>query len=116
MILGLQESELDADSISSRFRFLVPIMLGVSHIMACILWDVGTAGLPDIFTANTYLVLDNGTYVDADNNTIPTPLFVAHNISYPVYEYDLMQHWLGAYGGGRLIPLLLLCFDRSQCC
>ena len=83
--LCLQESEIDADSIRSRFRFLIPIMLGACHVMACLLWYVGTYNLP----------LTNGmcTPSDMDSNAV--------DLDPTCQDYDdrLSRHWLSGYSG-----------------
>ena len=43
---------MDADSISSRFRILIPIILSVCHVLACVWWYLGTAQLPPIWETN----------------------------------------------------------------
>lgn len=79
----LQESEIDADSIRSRFRFLIPIMLGACHVMACVLWYVGTYKLPEVAQA------------DADAaGTDPTSMDNAQN-----YQNLRNTTWLGGYSG-----------------
>lgn len=79
----LQESEIDADSIRSRFRFLIPIMLGACHVMACVLWYVGTYKLPTVAQA------------DADAaGTDPTSMDNAQN-----YQDQRNTTWLGGYSG-----------------
>ena len=79
----LQESEIDADSIRSRFRFLIPIMLGACHVMACVLWYVGTYKLPTVAQA------------DADAaGTDPTSMDKAQN-----YQNLRNTTWLGGYSG-----------------
>lgn len=78
-----QESEIDADSIRSRFRFLIPIMLGACHVMACVLWYVGTYKLPSVGQA------------DADAaGTDPTSMDNAQN-----YQNQRNTTWLGGYSG-----------------
>ena len=76
----LQESDIDADSIWSRFRFLVPIMLGACHIMACMLWYVGTYNLPPTWTEQAYMDRSDSAST-------------AH------YTALLQNHWLGSYAG-----------------
>lgn len=85
LTLTLQESEIDADSIRSRFRFLIPIMLGACHVMACVLWYVGTYNLP----------LTNGmcSPPDTDSDTVnPDP-------TCQDYDDRLSRHWLSGYSG-----------------
>lgn len=83
--LALQESEIDADSIRSRFRFLIPIMLGACHVMACVLWYVGTYNLP----------LTNGmcTPSDMDSDAV-NPDSICQE-----YGDKLSRHWLSGYSG-----------------
>ena len=81
----MQESEIDADSIRSRFRFLIPIMLGACHVMACVLWYVGTYNLP----------LVNGvcTPDDVDPDSV-SPIPTCED-----YKTKLGSHWLSGYTG-----------------
>lgn len=76
----MQESDIDADSILSRFRFLVPIMLGACHIMACVLWYVGTYNLPPIWREANYSANMDAERIQAYNATV-------------------QNHWLGYYSG-----------------
>lgn len=82
----MQESDIDADSILSRFRFLVPIMLGACHVMACVLWYVGTYNLPPIWREAQY-------QRDAD-----TDMLMAYNAT-------VSNHWLGYYSGWPISKL-----------
>ena len=81
----MQESEIDADSIRSRFRFLIPIMLGACHIMACVLWYVGTYNLP----------LMNGVCSSEDMD----PDSISNNPTCQDYKSKLPNHWLSGYQG-----------------
>lgn len=83
--LALQESEIDADSIRSRFRFLIPIMLGACHVMACVLWYVGTYNLP----------LTNGMCMPSDTDSdVVNPDVICQE-----YDDKLSRHWLSGYSG-----------------
>lgn len=55
-------------------------MLGACHIMACILWYVGTYNLPPTWTEQAYMDRSD------DAST-------AH------YNALLQNHWLGSYAG-----------------
>ena len=83
--MALQESEIDADSIRSRFRFLIPIMLGACHVMACVLWYVGTYNLP----------LTNGMCTPVDMSGVS----VSPNATCQEYNDRLSRHWLSGYSG-----------------
>ncbi|KAL3159544.1 hypothetical protein ABBQ38_009960 [Trebouxia sp. C0009 RCD-2024] len=100
-----KESEIDADSIRSRFRFLIPIMLGACHVMACILWYVGTYNLP--------LTNITCTPADLDLDAVNT------NPTCQNYTDKLSKHWLSGYSGfgdddvylqGNIWEQYLLCY------
>lgn len=95
--LAVQESEIDADSIRSRFRFLIPIMLGACHVMACILWYVGTYNLP--------LTNITCTPADLDLDAVNT------NPTCQDYTDRLSKHWLSGYSG--IVPIAT---NATQCC
>ena len=58
-------------------------MLGACHVMACVLWYVGTYNLPPVWLADNY---EAGTDATSVNN--------AAN-----YQALLANHWLGSYTG-----------------
>ena len=100
--LTAQESEIDADSIRSRFRFLIPIMLGACHVMACVLWYVGTYNLP----------LSTGVCSASDVDSDGTS-------SDPIcqdYKAKVASHWLSGYTGDPVDGVLIPFRTQGDCC
>lgn len=110
----MQESEVDGDSITSRFRILVPIMLGTCHILACLWWYVGSSQLPNIWIVQ-YDYATNGSLINITmpgRGSTPATLF-----NHTLYEETLAKHWIGAYSGERsALPSTPILFSNLYQC
>ncbi|KAK9831937.1 hypothetical protein WJX81_001333 [Elliptochloris bilobata] len=88
-------SDMDADSLRSRFRVLVPIYLGPIHILACAWWAVGTWDLPDFWSPAFH---PGSPGVPA---TITIASWSGHSVvaafNATAYAAQLAQHWVGLY-------------------
>jgi len=90
---------MDADSLRSRFRVLVPIYLGPIHVLACAWWAVGTWQLPD-FWSPAFRPATPGS---------PAAFTIAswsgHSVVAPfdarAYGRELARHWVGLVPGAR---------------
>ena len=93
-----QASDMDADSLRSRFRVLVPIYLGPIHVLACAWWAVGTWQLPNFWSPSFHLATPSApasiTIASWSGHSVVT----AFNAT--AYNADLLKHWVGWYPGG----------------
>lgn len=88
---------MDADSLRSRFRVLVPIYLGPIHILACAWWAVGTWSLPNFWSPAFH----------AGAPGVPASVTIAswsgHSVvqafNATAYAEQLAQHWVGLFPG-----------------
>jgi hypothetical protein len=102
---------MDADSLRSRFRVLVPIYLGPIHVLACAWWAVGTWQLPD-FWSPAFRPATPGS---------PAAFTIAswsgHSVVAPfdarAYGRELARHWVGLFPGARAPAGAGRCRDSS---
>lgn len=90
---------MDADSLRSRFRVLVPIYLGPIHVLACAWWAVGTWQLPDFWSP----AFRPATPGSPAAFTISS--WSGHSVVAPfdarAYGHELARHWVGLFPGAR---------------
>ncbi|KAK9811376.1 hypothetical protein WJX72_002779 [[Myrmecia] bisecta] len=112
-----KESEIDADSMSSRLRVLAPIILGCTHLLACCWWYLGTYSLPNIWD-QAYHTTTNGTITNKTVAQFAT-VTIVEKFNMTAYEQQLRAHWIGNYEGfgvqdvyahGTIWEQYLLCF------
>ena len=88
---------MDADSLRSRFRVLVPIYLGPIHVLACAWWAVGTWQLPNFWSPSFHAATASApasiTIASWSGHSVVT----AFNAT--AYNSDLLKHWVGWYPG-----------------
>ena len=98
-----QASDMDADSLRSRFRVLVPIYLGPIHVLACAWWAVGTWQLPNFWSPSFHPATPSApasiTIASWSGHSVVT----AFNAT--AYNSDLLKHWVGWYPGAPTLTM-----------